>query len=100
MNKGEWLKDKDYKYTVEEGLLRKYAQGGISCPMLLEELTVFSNGDYALCCFDSEGALNMGNVRDTSIEELYGNAERKQLIYSLIYGGNSVNLCRNCSFTL
>lgn len=100
MHMGEWLENNSSAVETDRGILKKCIQDGGSCNMLLEELTIFSNGDYALCCFDAEGVLKMGNIMDTSIKELYDNAERKDLIYGLLNGNNSVQLCQNCSFNV
>lgn len=101
MYEGKWLeKQEDFDVNLsarDNQLIRKYAENGKSCCMLTQELCFFSNGDYAFCCFDAEGAYPLGNVCNTSIKEIYNSPVRRKTLVDLL-DGYRLNMCKDCSF--
>ena len=43
----------------------------IACPMAFTTMTVRSNGDVSPCCVDFVGGTNLGNVDDSSLQEIW-----------------------------
>lgn len=68
------------------------------CNQLLEEICILSNGDYALCCFDGEGMVNLGNVMKQSITEMFLSKEKKMIINQFLFSDMEVPICAECSF--
>ena len=86
MYEGKWLEKQE-----------DFDENGKSCCMLTQELCFFSNGDYAFCCFDAEGAYPLGNVCNTSIKEIYNSPVRRKTLVDLL-DGYRLNMCKDCSF--
>jgi MoaA/NifB/PqqE/SkfB family radical SAM enzyme len=70
----------------------KYCQG----PKMM--LCVLSNGVISPCCLDTEGLLNLGNIRDISLLEARENPRYQQLL--LGFRDNKVLelLCKHCNY--
>lgn len=68
------------------------------CDQLLEEICILSNGDYALCCFDGEGTLPLGNVMQQSLAEMFVCEEKQQIINQFLFSDKEVPICAECSF--
>ncbi len=55
------------------------------------------DGDMAHCCEDTYGAFNLGNVYQSSLNELWFSEHHVQVIEDLIAGRREkYQLCRNC----
>ena len=54
------------------------------------------DGNVALCCENTHGAFNLGNVYQSSLEELWFSEHHVQVIEDLIAGRREkYHLCRN-----
>lgn len=69
------------------------------CRQLYQELCILSSGDYALCCFDGEKRLELGNVWDTGIYDMFHLDQRLELILGIMHGNNEFDICAECSFS-
>lgn len=67
-----------HNQLLDEGLTVKKRVRG-TCEILDTEFAVLWNGDTTFCCGDYEGKMQLGNVRDHSIEEIL-NSEKVQRI--------------------
>jgi len=69
------------------------------CPTPFTNFNILSNGDVILCCDDYDKKEIMGNVKDSSIEEIW-NSNRYNTIREQIYKKefHKVPTCKNCSF--
>jgi radical SAM protein with 4Fe4S-binding SPASM domain len=68
------------------------------CARIYDYLTILANGDTALCCMDSEGQVNFGNVLDMSIEDIWNSENR--LHYVNMHNEHrwkEVELCKDCT---
>jgi len=55
------------------------------------------DGEVCLCCEDTSGAFQLGNVYDRSLEELWFSERHVEIIETLIAGRREdYDLCRNC----
>ncbi|MDE6743351.1 MAG: radical SAM protein [Lachnospiraceae bacterium] len=68
------------------------------CNQLLEEICILSNGDYALCCFDGEGTIPLGNVMERSLAEMFVCEEKQMIIDQFLFSDKEVSVCAECSF--
>lgn len=90
MKLGQWV-DKEMFQTIYN-----HERNGI-CPILYRTINILSNGDYALCCFDSEGIISY-NVMDSTIEEAWKSSVFKNIREWHLEHGKTNRECANCSF--
>lgn len=69
-----------------------------SCDDLNEQICILSNGDFAICCFDSEGSVGL-NVKDTSLLEAFNSKIYIDLRNKLHNSGTKGTICETCSFS-
>jgi radical SAM protein with 4Fe4S-binding SPASM domain len=76
---------------------RRYFKG--VCPHAFSVMHVLQNGDVPLCANDWANRNLLGNVRHTSLREIY-NSVRMQEIRSLMQQGRyeEIDACKECSF--
>jgi len=69
-----------------------------ACHRAMEQLMVLWNGDVALCCFDGEGEMTFGNVKDQTLREIWESPERTR-VRELHRAGRraEVPLCKGCT---
>jgi radical SAM protein with 4Fe4S-binding SPASM domain len=67
------------------------------CRYLLDHLAVLWNGDVTVCCSDFDGLLKIGNAKDSTLAEIWGNEQhRKYQRTHLMRRFNSMPLCATC----
>jgi radical SAM protein with 4Fe4S-binding SPASM domain len=68
---------------------------------LWDTLVVLANGDVTVCCYDYNGVLNIGNIKNNSIKELWNSPQLKQL-RKIHYkrGFDKIPLCSKCDAIL
>jgi sulfatase maturation enzyme AslB (radical SAM superfamily) len=55
------------------------------------------DGEMCHCCEDTQGAFQLGNVYEHSLEELWFSHRHVEIMQDLIQGHReNYNLCRNC----
>jgi MoaA/NifB/PqqE/SkfB family radical SAM enzyme len=70
------------------------------CRRLFEVMTVMSNGQVALCCFDFDGSVILGDLNRQTISEIWNSAESKKIRQAHLESrGDKIKLCHevNCS---
>lgn len=67
---------------------------GVVCRMLSKSLTVLQNGDVTPCCYDIEGEMRLGNVRDASLRELWNGDELAR--YRRLHAEERIHEIRAC----
>jgi radical SAM protein with 4Fe4S-binding SPASM domain len=69
------------------------------CSRLADFLTILVDGDTALCCFDYEGKINLGNVKEHSIKEIWNGEKRLKILENLNKRKfKELPLCSDCDF--
>lgn len=69
-----------------------------ACHRALEQLMFLWDGRMALCCFDGEGHMTFGNVKDKTVRELWESDERSDVRAKHLSGRRAeIPLCRNCT---
>lgn len=64
------------------------------CTMPFYRLIVLTDGRVTPCC-DPLNAVYYGNIKETTLVEMWNSPKRKSLLISLL-NGNSYKLCQNC----
>lgn len=68
------------------------------CMFLLKNLVVLPNGDVTVCCADLNSRGVVGNVKNSTMEDLYFSKERLNMLK--LYSRNKkseINLCQKCT---
>ena len=66
------------------------------CPHPFTDVGVLWNGDVTLCCLDHDGELNVGNVRDSSIETVIQSEAARNLRGSMLGHHPLPSVCQTC----
>lgn len=99
LQQGKWVEKKPIKIDDKKNTeYKNHTINNYVCQQLYQEICVLSNGDYALCCFDGESCLDLGNVKNTSIYEMFHNVKKNEIIRAMMHGESSLDLCNGCSF--
>ena len=85
--------DRDYERHAAKMLAKKKV-----CYFLVKDLVVLPEGDVTVCCADLNSRGVIGNVRDSSLREVYF-SHKRQLMLHLFENGrkNDIDLCRTCT---
>ncbi len=88
--------DKDYEFEWPKINGKKSDNG--TCLGTKSHIAILSNGNVTVCCLDSEGIINLGNIFDTSLEEIINSK-----IFKKIHDGFNNNrivceLCKSCTY--
>lgn len=99
MKLGNWIEKDNKEFSVDihqkRSIMKKCSYR--TCPWTYSEICILSNGNYALCCFDSEGIEDM-NIKDYSIKDVINSLLFKKIRKDLIYGVAENDICKGCSF--
>jgi radical SAM protein with 4Fe4S-binding SPASM domain len=68
-----------------------------ACWRAVSQIMLLWNGDLALCCFDGEGEMTFGNIKEHTLKELWEGT--REGIRDLHRSGRrtEIDLCRNCT---
>lgn len=93
------LYDFRYDHDVFDDLHTSYDMG--PCSYLMHRLAVFWNGDVTVCCSDYNNRFNLGNVNDSSIEDIW-KSEKLNRFRELHLSGKRtlMDVCKHCQADL
>jgi radical SAM protein with 4Fe4S-binding SPASM domain len=66
------------------------------CSAPFDNLCIFTNGDCTVCCMDSFNKLNVGNVVETSLEEVWNSSKMKRMRSRFLKKDYRGLICANC----
>lgn len=69
------------------------------CRSMISELCIYSNGDIGLCCLDYKHNHNLGNIKDASLKDLLDNDDTKRILFELLDGKRSYEICKRCGWS-
>lgn len=72
------------------------AQG--SCYGLRDQLAILVDGSVVPCCLDAEGSMNLGNIREETLEEILNKPRAKAISSGFSQGRVVEQLCKKCSY--
>jgi radical SAM protein with 4Fe4S-binding SPASM domain len=78
------------EYELDENIETSY------CYHPFRDVGVLWNGDVTLCCLDHDGELSVGNVNNSSIEEIIQNDAAKKLRASMLGRCSLPSICQTC----
>ncbi|KKR12046.1 MAG: Radical SAM domain protein [Candidatus Wolfebacteria bacterium GW2011_GWC2_39_22] len=71
---------------------------GRTCKFLMKNMVILPNGDVTVCCADLNGRGIIGNVNDSSLEEIFLSFQRLQMLKLFSKGKkDDINLCKACA---
>lgn len=71
--------------------------GNTPCPQALEQMTILSDGQVALCCLDYDGQYHFGNLNETGLLEVY-NSQQFDSVRAMHTNGlrSQLKMCCRC----
>lgn len=80
--------------TLETGIPPEKVVDG-HCPLLDETMTIRWNGDVVPCCYDITSKHVLGNVHESSLEEIWS-GELYERVRAGLNGAEPMDLCKGC----
>lgn len=69
-----------------------------TCKGLIDHIGILSDGTIIPCCLDSEGIINLGNIYQDNLEDIFKKDNVKEMINGFKNNHKCQELCRHCSF--
>ena len=69
-----------------------------TCKGLIDHIGILSDGTIIPCCLDSKGIINLGNIYQDDINDIYNKEIVKEMIKGFKNNYKCQELCRHCSF--
>ncbi|MHC4065053.1 MAG: SPASM domain-containing protein, partial [Planctomycetota bacterium] len=66
------------------------------CPEVFDKLSIHADGSVVLCCNDYNGTVELGNVADTPIIEMWQHPKIEAYRKRLAENNYEAPLCRDC----
>lgn len=73
---------------------------GKRCYGLHDHIAILSDGSVVPCCLDGAAYMKLGNIFETSIEEILKNEESVRIKNALANGISPTEACKNCGFVM
>ena len=84
-------------YEKDYAFLKKHKDIQFACSELWQRLHVAADGEIAICCFDHNAEIGIGNVRDMTIKEAWNSIELNRIrAQHQNMQWYNVNLCSRC----
>ena len=74
-----------------------YSKAG-TCKGLIDHIGILSDGTIIPCCLDSRGIINLGNIYQDNIPDIFNTERVKNMIKGFKNNYKCEELCRHCSF--
>ena len=68
------------------------------CHALRNQIGILSDGTVVPCCLDSEGRINLGNIYNSTLDEILSTEKAKSLYNGFSEHKAVFELCRSCGF--
>ena len=68
------------------------------CHGLSGQMAILSSGEVVPCCFDYEAVINLGNIKDTSLQEIINSDKSQNIIEGFKNGIITEELCKHCAY--
>lgn len=69
-----------------------------TCHGLSAQMGILSSGEVVPCCFDYEAKINLGNVKEKSLEAILQTQRAEELLAGFKRNELTEELCRHCSY--
>lgn len=70
----------------------------LPCLMPFTDMTIYPNGQVGLCCSDVLETINMGNISDKTLKEIYNSSGFNSLREKMLVSRTEIPICSNCDF--
>ena len=78
--------------------LKSTHESDAPCYGLKSHIGILADGTVVPCCLDGEGVINLGNLHESSLEEVLYSERAKAMIEGFAHGKAVEELCRKCSY--
>ncbi|MDI9414300.1 MAG: SPASM domain-containing protein [Bacillota bacterium] len=99
---GIHLKEKVFLNPADEfvwpSLQGKIQHGQAFCLGLNQQLAILVDGTVVPCCLDGEGIINLGNIYQESLGEIYSKERCQNIIKAFSQGYAVEELCKRCGY--
>ncbi len=89
--------DKDNEFTWPDNIENELSPLGY-CHALKTHIAILVDGTVVPCCLDSNASIPLGNIYDSTLEEIINNEKYKNLQRSFQNRKPCESLCRRCTF--
>ena len=97
MMEGCWLHyDNQFKWPENEGCSLDTG----TCHGAVDMMAILCNGQVVPCCLDARGVINLGNIFETSLEEIINSKRTQDMIQGFKNHKITEDLCRHCTYRL
>ena len=69
-----------------------------SCHGLSAQMAVLSSGEVVPCCFDYEARINLGNIKNATLQEIYKDERSQKMLEGFKRGELTEELCKHCAY--
>ena len=69
-----------------------------TCKGLIDHIGIISDGTIIPCCLDTEGIINLGNIYEDNLEDIYESKIVKEMIKGFKNNKKCMELCKHCCF--
>ncbi len=69
-----------------------------SCRGLIDQIAILSDGKVVPCCLDSEGVISLGNIFESSLEEILSSPRATSIKEGFLRGEMREDFCKKCSY--
>ena len=73
---------------------------GKRCYGLHDHIAILSDGSVVPCCLDGAAYMKLGNIFESSIEDILNKEESQRIKNALASGISPTNACKNCGFVM
>ena len=87
--------DTEFEWPDKDG--KEYSSAG-TCQGLRSQIAILVNGDVVPCCLDQNGEIKLGNILDSSLEEILNSKKTKDIKTGFEQGKIIDELCKKCSY--
>lgn len=68
------------------------------CYGLKDQIGILVDGTIVVCCLDSDGKSNLGNIFQDSFDEVIGSEKVKKIVNDFEKGNCYLEICKHCSY--
>ena len=68
-----------------------------TCHGLSAQMAILSSGEVVPCCFDYEAVINLGNIKNATLKEIYQGERSQKMLEGFKRGELSEELCKHCA---
>lgn len=69
-----------------------------TCYALRDHIAILVDGSVVPCCLDSKGIINLGNIFESTIEDIMNTLRYKKMLNSFKNNKKREELCKHCNF--